>query len=67
MTPLEYLSRVLNDPSADDARRDRAAIAMLAYCHAKPPPIGAKAAREAAAMDAEAGSVWERLLSRHES
>lgn len=67
MTPRDYLLRVLNDPSADEARRDRAAIALLPYTVPKPAPLGAKAQREADAMDAEAGTVWERLLARHES
>jgi len=63
MTPLEYLSRVLNDPSADEARRDRAAIALLPYTVPKPASIGAKAAREAEAMDAERGTSWDDLLN----
>ena len=34
-TPLEYMLRVMRDPSADDARRDAMAKAALPYMHAR--------------------------------
>lgn len=36
LTPLEYMLRVMNDPSEDKARRDRMAQAAAPYVHAKP-------------------------------
>lgn len=35
-TPLEYMLRVMRDPSADEARRDAMAKAALPYMHARP-------------------------------
>lgn len=67
VSPLPYLLSVMNDPAEPVEVRIRAAGLALPFLHAKPAPIGAKAAGEAAAMDAEAGSVWERLRARHES
>ncbi|MCB4820748.1 hypothetical protein [Roseicella aerolata] len=61
--PLAYLLSIMRDPNADPARRDRAAIAALPYLHAKMEAPGKKAAAEAAAAEAERGTVWERLLS----
>lgn len=34
-TPLEYLLSVMNDPLNSTARRMRAAVSCLPYCHAK--------------------------------
>jgi hypothetical protein len=61
--PLTYLRSVMADEAADPARRDRAAIALLPYLHRRADAGGKKAAAEAAARDAEAGTDWERLLS----
>ena len=61
--PLAYLLGVLADEAADPARRDRAAIALLPYLHARAQPLGAKAAAAAAAQTAERGTEWERLLA----
>lgn len=36
LTPLDYMLSVMNDPNADDARRDRMAIAAAVYTHGKP-------------------------------
>jgi hypothetical protein len=33
MQPLEYMLAVMNDPAADELRRDRMAIAAAPYCH----------------------------------
>jgi hypothetical protein len=38
-TPLEYMLRVMRDPSADDARRDAMAKAALPYMHARPTSV----------------------------
>lgn len=61
--PLAYLLAVMNDPAADSARRDRAAIAALPYLHPRADAGGKKAAAAIAAERAEAGTEWERLLS----
>jgi hypothetical protein len=34
-TPLEYMLRVMRDPSADEARRDAMAKAALPYMHGR--------------------------------
>lgn len=34
-TPLEYMLSVMNDPVAEDARRDRMAMAAAPYIHGK--------------------------------
>ena len=60
--PLDYLLGVMRDPEADPARRDRAAIAALPFVHARADAGGKKAAAEAAARHAEAGTEWESLL-----
>lgn len=36
MTPLDYMLSVMNDPKADDVRRDRMAQAAAPFVHAKP-------------------------------
>lgn len=61
--PLAYLLAVMNDPEADPARRDRAAIAALPYLHARPGAEGKKGAAARGALDAEDGTEWEGLLS----
>lgn len=35
MTPLEYMLKVMNNPEADQVRRDRMAQAAAPYCHGK--------------------------------
>ena len=35
LTPLEYMLAVMNDPTADNERRDRMAIAAAPYVHAR--------------------------------
>jgi hypothetical protein len=51
---------VMNDEGADDARRDRMAIAAAPYKHAKPGDVkpGKKEQAAEAARNAGAGSVW---------
>jgi hypothetical protein len=36
LDPLAYMLSVMNDSAADDARRDRMAIAAAVYVHGKP-------------------------------
>lgn len=64
MTPLDYMLGVINDPSADDARRDRMAQAAAPYVHPRAEAVegGKKAQRQAAAHTAERGTDWESLL-----
>jgi hypothetical protein len=64
MSPLDYMLAVLNDPSADDARRDRMAQAAAPYVHPKAADAapGKKEQREQAARTAERGTDWESLL-----
>jgi hypothetical protein len=54
LTPLEYMLGVVNDESADEARRDRMAQAAAPYVHAKPgdQPKGKKEERQEAAEQA---------------
>lgn len=42
LTPLQWLLHVVNDPSASEARRDRAAIASAPYIHPRPLAVGKK-------------------------
>lgn len=50
LDPLAYMLRVMNDAEADDARRDRMAIAAAVYVHGKPSDVlkGVKKARQEA-------------------
>lgn len=40
-TPLEYMVDVMNDPNADQARRDRMALAAAPFVHGKIAEVGA--------------------------
>jgi hypothetical protein len=42
-TPLEYMLKILRDPSTDDKRRDAMAIAAAPYVHAKLASVEMKA------------------------
>lgn len=59
-TPLEYMLDVLNDASADAARRDRMAIAAAAFVHEKPGdgPQGKKERAAEEAKTAGLGTDW---------
>lgn len=48
LTPLDYMLQVMNDAEADDARRDRMAIAAAPFVHVKPAEVqgGVKAERQ---------------------
>lgn len=50
LDPLAYMLSVMNDAGADDARRDRMAIAAAVYVHGKPGDAaqGVKKARQEA-------------------
>lgn len=52
-TPLEHMLDVMNDPEADEVRRDRMAIAAAPYVHAKAEAEqdGKKARRQAVAVE----------------
>ncbi len=57
-SPLEYMLGVMNDPDAEDGRRDRMAIAAAPFCHGKAAEVeaGKKAQRQAnAEKSASAG------------
>jgi len=65
--PLAYLLDLMNDPTADPMRRDRAAMAAAKFVHPMPTNetlAGKKAAAEAASRTIDIGTPWERLLRR---
>jgi hypothetical protein len=64
-SPLDYMLDVMNDPGADDGRRDRMAVAAAPYVHARAADakLGKKEEAEQAAMTAERGTSWEHLLN----
>lgn len=62
-SPLDFPLSVMRDDAQPVETRMRAAALVLPFLHAKPAPIGAKAAREAEAETAERGTTWEQLLS----
>lgn len=53
LSPLDYMLKVMNDANAEDARRDRMAIAAAPFVHGKPGEGGKKEQRQAAALEAE--------------
>jgi hypothetical protein len=59
--PVAYMLRVMNDPRADAARRDRVAIALAPYLHRKQGERGAREDRQSYAE--EKGTEWDGLLS----
>jgi hypothetical protein len=63
LLPLDYLLSVMSDPGQPVEVRMRAAGLALPYCHAKPPPMSAKDAREAEARTAHLKTEWEELLA----
>ncbi len=60
LTPKDYMLRVMRDPDADKARRDRMAIAVAPYVHERPGEAtpGKKEARDNAAKTAGQGTEW---------
>lgn len=63
--PLDYMLDVMNDPGADDGRRDRMAIAAAPYVHARADAakLGKKEEAEQEALTAKRGTRWEQLLN----
>jgi hypothetical protein len=52
LTPLEFMLRVMNDPTQPEARRDRLAIAAAPFMHPRREPVG-QGKRDKAKEDAE--------------
>jgi hypothetical protein len=69
MTPLQYMLGVLNDPEADQARRDRMAIAAAPFVHPRVADnrFGKKDALAEAAETAGENSDWGDDLKAPES
>lgn len=65
LNPLDYMLEVMNDPSADDARRDRMAVAAAPFVHIKPgdKALGKKEAAEQAGRTAGEGTDWGEDLA----
>jgi len=55
LTPIEYMMRVMRDEGADAARRDRMAVALAPFVHAKKGELGKKDERKQAAKVASTG------------
>ena len=53
--PLDYMLKVMNDPGADQSRRDRMAVAAAPYLHPKVGESGKKAKTQQAAKAAGTG------------
>ena len=54
-TPLDYMLRNMRDPSVDEARRDRLAVAAAPFVHAKVGDGGKKEQEKDRAADAATG------------
>jgi hypothetical protein len=59
LSPLAYLLRVLNDPTASKERRDRAAVVAARYIHRRPADSGSKKRDLAAAAKEAAATAWD--------
>jgi hypothetical protein len=63
-TPLAYMLDVINDESADSARRDKMAIAAAPYFHGGAlQAVGKKAREQLASERAAEGTHWEKLVN----
>jgi hypothetical protein len=62
LSALAWLLSVVNDPTADPARKDRCAIAALSFQRRDMP--GKRETAEQESKTAAAGTSWEELLSR---
>ena len=62
LTPLEYMLRVMNDPSEDGQRRDKMAIAAAPYVHGRADAVapGKKEQKQEAAEKVAAGKFAPR-------
>lgn len=60
LSPLDYMLQVMNDAGAEDARRDRMAVAAAPFVHAKPgdAPLGKKEEAQEASRTAGVGTEW---------
>ena len=72
-TPLQYLTDLMNDQTVEPQRRDRAAQALLPFCHARPPGqpasynyVPKRDEAERKAKWAGYGSPWWELLHSDE-
>jgi len=65
-SPLDYMLDVMNDSAADDARRDRIAMAAAPYVHAKASDTapGKKEQKQARAQEAASGRFAPRPRPR---
>lgn len=55
MTPLEYMLAVMNDPNAEESRRDRMSIAAAPFVHPRAGEVGKKEKKAEAAHEAAQG------------
>jgi hypothetical protein len=55
MSPLDYMLKVMRDPSEDPGRRDRMAVAAAPYLHRKTGEQGAKSKSKEQAEKASTG------------
>jgi hypothetical protein len=62
-SPVAYMLEIMNDPTADPARRDRMAIAAAPYLHRKQGERGAREVKDARAASSEQGTDWDGLLN----
>ena len=58
VTPLDHMLAVMNDPTADPARKDRMARAAAPYCHPRVVDKGKRDWLAEAAERAGAGTPW---------
>jgi len=56
MTPLDYMLRVMNNPEADQMRRDRMAVTAAPYVHGKAADV-ALGKKEVRAAEAEVAAT----------
>ncbi len=54
-TPLDYMMGILNDPTVDESRRDRLAIAAAPFVHARAGESSKKEERTKAAKKVSGG------------
>jgi hypothetical protein len=57
-SPLSYMLDVVNDETADPARRDRMAVAAAPYCHPRIADKGKKAVEAETAQRAGDDTEW---------
>jgi hypothetical protein len=62
LSPLGYLLKVLRDPKASKARRDRAAIVAARYLHRRPADSGSKKQELLEAAREAGGDEWANDL-----